>query len=86
MRGVALGAVGPLYCPTGNEGIPESVRLTRTCFEPAPMTWSMWVAVVIVVFGLAGLVTCVWDILRRKPPHPPLRARRTGTHCPEGLS
>ena len=35
------------------------------------MTWSMWVAVVVVVIGLAGLVSCFWDILR-KPPHPPL--------------
>src|SRR5690348_15293396 len=32
------------------------------------MTWSMWVAVGVVVIGLAGLGTCFWDILR-KPPH-----------------
>ena len=70
MRGVALGAVGPLYCPTGNEGIPESVRLTRTCFEPAPMTWSMWVAVIVLIIALAGFVVCFWDVLR-KPPRSP---------------
>jgi uncharacterized membrane protein YuzA (DUF378 family) len=32
------------------------------------MTWSMWVAVFVVVIGLAGLISCFWDILR-KPPH-----------------
>jgi hypothetical protein len=35
------------------------------------MTWSMWVAVFVLVIGLAGLVSCFWDILRG-PPHPPL--------------
>ena len=34
------------------------------------MTWSMWVAAGVVVIGLAGLVSCLWDLLRGPPRFP----------------
>ena len=35
------------------------------------MTWSMWLAVGVVVIGLAGLVSYLWDLLRGGPPRFP---------------
>jgi hypothetical protein len=60
-----------------SEGAPVrdmSISLSPRCFANAggpTMTWSMWVAVVVVVISLTGLVSYVWDTLRG-PPHPPL--------------
>ena len=55
---------------SGNEASLKSVWLSEhdTGVREPTMTWSMWVAVGVVVIGLAGLGSCFWDILR-KPPH-----------------
>jgi hypothetical protein len=33
------------------------------------MTWSMWIAVIVLIVALAGFVLYFWDLLR-KPPGP----------------